>query len=169
MKKGCDTCITLKSRSARGASPRVPITMTPTWNGAWRADTESDTCTPGWALSLLHSRDTWGEQIHNQHVRENRAPITVISHITLKLKYIVVLVVDGHVRRVTGDLSVREDAVDGDTDLGGPGRCRRHRERGGSLCPSGYHLTSGAHLEGEQRKGSDSHLHLTTNLLIYFI
>lgn len=80
-----------------------------------------------------------------------------------------VVLVDGHMHRVTGDLSVREDAVDGDTGLGGPGRCRRHRERGGALCPRGHHLTSGAHLEGEQRKGSVWYLHLTTNPFIYFI
>lgn len=56
--KGCDTCITFKLRSARGVSLCVPMTMTPTWNGASRGDKASDTCTPGWALSLLHSRDT---------------------------------------------------------------------------------------------------------------
>lgn len=63
-----------------------------------------------------------------------------------KLKYVVVLV-DGYVHCVTGDLSVRKDAVDSDTGLRGPGHCWGQRKRGGSLCPSIHHLASRAHLE----------------------
>ena len=66
-----------------------------------------------------------------------------------KYKYIVVLV-DGYVHCVTDDLSVTEDAVDSDTGLWGPGHCWCQRKRGGSLCPSGHHLTSRAHLEGQR-------------------
>lgn len=57
------------------------------------------------------------------------------------------LLVDGYVRRVHGDLSVREDAVDGDAGLRGPGQGWSQRKRGGRRCPGGQHLPSGAHLE----------------------
>lgn len=61
-----------------------------------------------------------------------------------------VVLVDGYVRRVAGDLCVRKDAVDSDTCLRRPGHCWCQRERGGILCPSSHHLTSRAHLEIKQ-------------------
>lgn len=57
------TCFALTLRSARGASRCVPITMTPSWNLGSAAVTVSDTCSPGWAVSLLHFRDTWKHHV----------------------------------------------------------------------------------------------------------
>lgn len=92
-------------------------------------------------------------------------PIRMIEYIekNKKIKYVVVLV-DGYVRCVTDDLSIRQDAVDSHTCLRGPGHCWHQRKRGGSLCPSGHHLTFRANLKGQQYKGSIRSLDLTTNI-----
>lgn len=54
------TCSTVTSRSVRGSSLSAPTTMMANWERGSRPLTVSDTCSPGWALLLLQSRDTWG-------------------------------------------------------------------------------------------------------------
>ena len=65
--KSCHTCFAFKSWSSAGDSSLcVPITTIPTWDLDSRAVTVSNTCSPGWTLSLLQFRDTWGKQAHGQ-------------------------------------------------------------------------------------------------------
>lgn len=70
----------------------------------------------------------------------------------IKWKYVAVLA-DGYVHCVTDDFAIGQDAVDGHTGLGRPGKCRHERKSGGSLCPSSQHLTIRANLKEETIKG----------------
>lgn len=58
--------------------------------------------------------------------------------------------VSRYVHCVADEFSIRADAVDGDTGLGGPGHGGCQRKRGGILGPSSHHQSSGANLSGQQ-------------------
>lgn len=151
------TCSTVTSRSACGSSLSVPTTMMANWERGSRPLTVSDTCSPGWALLLLQSRDTW-ENPANGHTRCCGSQDKLIQRekkttATTTWKYIAVLV-DGHVRRITDDFTIGQNGVDGHTGLGGPGKCWRERKSGGSLGPCSQHLTFGAHLDKTDKSPS---------------
>jgi len=80
-----------------------------------------------------------------------------------------VVLMDRYARCVSGNLSVRKDAVNGDRGLRGPGQCWCQRERGGVFCSSSHHLTFRAHLEKQKNNIREElyFLHPDANFLAY--
>lgn len=111
------------------------------------------------------------------YLRESSTPtVTDVSYkmiehtlgAKIKWKYVAVLA-DGYVHCVTDDFSIGQDAVDGHTGLGRPGKCRHERKSGGSLCPSSQHLTIRANLiEDTIKRRFLFFLNLTTKILLCY-